>query len=222
MINSNLYKDIATRTNGDIYIGVVGPVRTGKSTFISKVMESFVLPNIKEKYVKDRAIDEMPQSGDGKLIMTTQPKFVPNEAVNIRLDNDVNFNIRLIDCVGYLIDGDIDRLRAIPLRRACPVLNALIVARPHQLFIRDRLARCVRHARSCHPRSLLPSRVSRYCELYHFRSFLLKPHGRHPSFVQNVQNSFCPMMRDQSVHSIRNSPLPYAHAPHWMSSSFTP
>ena len=105
MINSNLYKDIATRTNGDIYIGVVGPVRTGKSTFISKVMESFVLPNIKEKYVKDRAIDEMPQSGDGKLIMTTQPKFVPNEAVNIRLDNDVNFNIRLIDCVGYLIDG---------------------------------------------------------------------------------------------------------------------
>ena len=105
MLNNNLYKDIATRTSGDIYIGVVGPVRTGKSTFISKVMDSFVLPNIKDKYTKERVIDEMPQSGDGNLIMTTQPKFVPNEAININLNNDVNFNIRLIDCVGYLVNG---------------------------------------------------------------------------------------------------------------------
>lgn len=105
MINNSLYKDIATRTNGDIYIGVVGPVRTGKSTFISKVMERLVLPNIKDKYTLERAIDEMPQSGDGKLIMTTQPKFVPNEAVNISLDNDINFGIRLIDCVGYIVNG---------------------------------------------------------------------------------------------------------------------
>ena len=101
----SIYKDISERTGGDIYIGVVGPVRTGKSTFISKVMDSFVLPNIKDKYTKERVIDEMPQSGDGNLIMTTQPKFVPNEAININLNNDVNFNIRLIDCVGYLVNG---------------------------------------------------------------------------------------------------------------------
>ena len=105
MLNNNLYKDIAIRTSGDIYMGVVGPVRTGKSTFISKVMESLVLPNIKDKYVKERVVDEMPQSGDGKLIMTTQPKFVPNEAIKISVNNDVNFNIRMVDCVGYLVNG---------------------------------------------------------------------------------------------------------------------
>ena len=92
MLNNNLYKDIATRTGGDIYIGVVGPVRTGKSTFISKVMDSFVLPNIKDKYTKERVIDEMPQSGDGNLIMTTQPKFVPNEAININAKNTILIN----------------------------------------------------------------------------------------------------------------------------------
>jgi len=101
----SVYSDIAQRTNGDIYIGVVGPVRTGKSTFISKMLNSLVLPNIIDSNVKERAIDEMPQSGDGKTIMTTQPKFIPNEAVNINLDNDVSFNVRLIDCVGYLVDG---------------------------------------------------------------------------------------------------------------------
>ena len=101
----NIYSDIAQRTNGDIYIGVVGPVRTGKSTFISKMLNSLVLPNIIDSNVKERAIDEMPQSGDGKTIMTTQPKFLPNEAVKIDLDNDVSFNVRLIDCVGYLVDG---------------------------------------------------------------------------------------------------------------------
>lgn len=105
MSNYNIYKDIAERTNGDIYVGVVGPVRTGKSTFISKVMEKLVLPNIAEGYSKERTKDEMPQSGDGKLIMTTQPKFVPNEAVKVTLDGGVNFSVRLVDCVGYLVKG---------------------------------------------------------------------------------------------------------------------
>jgi len=107
MSNYNIYKDISSRTNGDIYVGVVGPVRTGKSTFITKVMEELVLPNISDINIKARAKDEMPQSGDGKSIMTTQPKFVPNEAVKVELDNDVNFNLRLVDCVGYLVDGAI-------------------------------------------------------------------------------------------------------------------
>jgi stage IV sporulation protein A len=105
MCNYNVYKDIAERTNGDIYVGVVGPVRTGKSTFITKVMEKLVLPNIAEGYSKDRTKDELPQSADGNLIMTTQPKFVPNQAVKVGLDNDINFNIRMVDCVGYLVDG---------------------------------------------------------------------------------------------------------------------
>ena len=105
MSEYNIYKDIAERTNGDIYIGVVGPVRTGKSTFITKVMENLVLPNITDGYSKERTMDEMPQSGDGKSIMTTQPKFIPNEAVKVCLDKDINFNVRLIDCVGYLVDG---------------------------------------------------------------------------------------------------------------------
>lgn len=104
MNSYNVYKDIAERTGGDIYIGVVGPVRTGKSTFITKVMENLVLPNMVDKNSIERAKDEMPQSGDGKTVMTTQPKFVPAEAVNVNLD-DVSCNIRLIDCVGYMVDG---------------------------------------------------------------------------------------------------------------------
>lgn len=105
MSNYDVYKDIAKRTNGDIYVGVVGPVRTGKSTFISKVLSSLVLPNILDINDKERTIDEMPQSGDGKTIMTTQPKFIPNESVKIKLDNDIKLKVRLIDCVGYLVDG---------------------------------------------------------------------------------------------------------------------
>ena len=101
----DLYKDIAQRTNGDIYIGVVGPVRTGKSTFIKRFMDLLVLPNISNEYTKERAIDELPQSGSGRTIMTTQPKFVPNEAVTVNLDENTQFNVRLVDCVGYLIDG---------------------------------------------------------------------------------------------------------------------
>ncbi|MDR1940177.1 MAG: stage IV sporulation protein A [Clostridiales bacterium] len=103
----DLYKDIAERTNGDIYIGVVGPVRTGKSTFIRRFMETFVLENIADANKKQRAVDEMPQSADGKTIMTTQPKFVPAESVELLLNDSVRLNVRLIDCVGYLVDGAI-------------------------------------------------------------------------------------------------------------------
>ena len=107
MVNYDIYNDIAKRTNGDIYLGVVGPVRTGKSTFIKKFMELLVLDNIEDKNKRERAIDELPQSADGKTIMTTEPKFVPNEAVRLSLDENISANIRLIDCVGYLIDDAI-------------------------------------------------------------------------------------------------------------------
>lgn len=105
MENFDIYKDIAERTNGDIYIGVVGPVRTGKSTFIKRFMDLLVIPNIENTYNKERTKDELPQSAAGRTIMTTEPKFVPNEAIDISLDENVNFKVRMIDCVGYLIDG---------------------------------------------------------------------------------------------------------------------
>lgn len=101
----NVYEDIAKRTNGDIYVGVVGPVRCGKSTFISKFVNTLVLPNIKDEFDKARAIDEMPQSADGKAIMTTQPRFVPNEAVEITVRDNVDLKVRLVDCVGYVVAG---------------------------------------------------------------------------------------------------------------------
>lgn len=110
MSNYDVYKDIAKRTNGDIYVGVVGPVRTGKSTFISKMLNTLVIPNILDVNSKERTIDEMPQSGDGKSIMTTQPRFIPNESVKILLNNDVVMKVRLIDCVGYLVDGAIGHI----------------------------------------------------------------------------------------------------------------
>ena len=100
----NIYEEIAKRSGGDIYVGVVGPVRTGKSMFITKFMENLVIPNMVNKFSKERTIDELTQSGEGKTIMTTQPKFVPNEAVKINLDN-VEMKVRLIDCVGYMING---------------------------------------------------------------------------------------------------------------------
>lgn len=104
----NIYSDIALRTQGDIYIGVVGPVRTGKSTFIKKFMEYFVLPKIDNPYKRERAADEMPQSASGRTIMTTEPKFIPNEAVKISFDQNKSFlNVRLIDCVGYIVPGAI-------------------------------------------------------------------------------------------------------------------
>ncbi len=101
----HIYEDIAKRTDGDIYIGVVGPVRTGKSTFIKKFMDLLVLPNIEGEYRRERAQDELPQSAAGRTIMTTEPKFIPNEAVEIRLGGGANLKVRMIDCVGYLVDG---------------------------------------------------------------------------------------------------------------------
>lgn len=100
-----LYQDIKSRTNGDIYIGVVGPVRTGKSTFIKRVMDKLVLPNITDDNRKQRVIDEIPQSADGKIVMTTQPKFVPDAGITVNISPEVDINVRLVDCVGYLIDG---------------------------------------------------------------------------------------------------------------------
>ena len=100
-----LYKDIKARTNGEIYIGVVGPVRTGKSTFIKRFMDVMVLPRMEDEHKKERTRDELPQSAAGKTIMTTEPKFVPKDAAVIRLDQDVEVRIRLIDCVGYMVKG---------------------------------------------------------------------------------------------------------------------
>src|SRR5690554_3944921 len=101
----NIYQDISDRTQGDIYLGVVGPVRTGKSTFIKRFMELLVIPNIENDYKKSRTKDELPQSGSGKTIMTTEPKFVPNEAIEIHLKDNASLKVRLIDCVGYLVRG---------------------------------------------------------------------------------------------------------------------
>ncbi|ABI68630.1 stage IV sporulation protein A [Syntrophomonas wolfei] len=105
MEGNNILKDIAERTGGDIYLGVVGPVRTGKSTFVKRFMELMILPNIKDIFERDRANDELPQSGSGKTITTTEPKFVPNEAVEITTQNGISLKVRLIDCVGYSVDG---------------------------------------------------------------------------------------------------------------------
>ena len=105
MESFDLYKDIATRTGGDIYIGVVGPVRSGKSTFIKKFMDLMVLPNIENEHVRQRATDELPQSAAGKTIMTTQPKFIPNQAVNITVDGEAKCRVRMVDCVGYMVEG---------------------------------------------------------------------------------------------------------------------
>ena len=101
----NIYTDIGTRTGGNIYLGVVGPVRTGKSTLIKRIMETFVIPNIEDPYRRERARDELPQSGSGKTIMTSEPKFVPEEAVEISPDGTANLRVRLIDSVGYMVDG---------------------------------------------------------------------------------------------------------------------
>ena len=105
MEDTKLYDDIAQRTGGDIYIGVVGPVRTGKSTFIKRFMETLVIPNIENVYRRERARDELPQSGSGRTIMTAEPKFVPEEAVRVDMADGASFSVRLIDCVGYLVAG---------------------------------------------------------------------------------------------------------------------
>lgn len=104
MENLEVMKSIAQRTDGDIYLGIVGAVRTGKSTFIKKFMETLVVPNITDEYERKRTLDELPQSAAGKTIMTTEPKFVPSSAAKIQIE-DFSANIRMVDCVGYVIEG---------------------------------------------------------------------------------------------------------------------
>ena len=105
MTTTDIYQDIATRTGGSLFVGVLGPVRTGKSTFIKRFMETCVIPNIENVYRRERAIDELPQSGSGRTIMTAEPKFVPEEAVTVTLEGGVTFAVRLIDSVGYMVRG---------------------------------------------------------------------------------------------------------------------
>ncbi len=106
-MEQSLYRNIAMRTGGDIYVGVVGPVRTGKSTFIKKFMENMVIPRITSKYIQERAKDELPQSCAGKTIMTTEPKFIPEKAANIEIENNIKLKVRLIDCVGYIVPSSL-------------------------------------------------------------------------------------------------------------------
>ena len=101
----DLYRDISERTQGDVYIGIVGPVRTGKSTFIKRFMEKLVIPGIDNAHLRTRTLDELPQCGSGKMVMTTQLAFIPNEAVEVNLPGDHRVKLRLIDSVGYLVDG---------------------------------------------------------------------------------------------------------------------
>ncbi|MBR6567179.1 MAG: stage IV sporulation protein A [Clostridia bacterium] len=107
MTNTSIYESIAKRTGGDIYIGVVGPVRTGKSTFIKGFMDEFVLPNIEDDAKKERAMDELPQSSSGRTIMTTEPKFIPEEAAQVKLGDSMKLKVRMIDCVGYVVPSSL-------------------------------------------------------------------------------------------------------------------
>ena len=105
MEERSVYKDISRRTNGDVYIGVVGPVRTGKSTFIKQFMDTIVLPNINDEGIYNRTVDELPQSSAGRTIMTTEPKFIPEQSVEITLSDKAKLNVRMVDCVGYIVDS---------------------------------------------------------------------------------------------------------------------
>ena len=106
-MGNSIYRDIAERTKGSVYIGVIGPVRTGKSTFIKRFMDTIVIPNMDGDFEKERAIDEMPQSAAGRTIMTTEPKFIPEQAVAVHLDDNASFNVRMIDCVGYIVPSSL-------------------------------------------------------------------------------------------------------------------
>ena len=110
MEQRSIYKDIESRTGGDIYIGVVGPVRTGKSTFIKRFMDELVIPRIEDDSLRERATDELPQSAAGRTIMTTEPKFVPENAVPITLEDNARLRVRMIDCVGYIVDAAVGYL----------------------------------------------------------------------------------------------------------------
>lgn len=107
MEERNIYQDIAQRTNGDIYIGVVGPVRSGKSTFIKRFMDNLIIPNMDSSYKRERAVDELPQSAAGRTIMTTEPKFIPENAVEVHIGENASFKVRLIDCVGYIVPSSL-------------------------------------------------------------------------------------------------------------------
>lgn len=107
MTDTNIYKDIALRTGGDIYVGVVGPVRTGKSTFIKKFFETLIVPHVPADFSRERMIDELPQSSAGRTIMTTEPKFVPEKGVSLNLENQANLRVRLVDCVGYIVPSSL-------------------------------------------------------------------------------------------------------------------
>ena len=109
-LSFSLYEDIRRRTGGEIYIGVLGPVRTGKSTFIKRFMDELVLPNMEDEYAKVRAQDELPQSAGGRTITTTEPKFVPSEAAKITIDGGMPAKVRLIDCVGYMVEGAVGHM----------------------------------------------------------------------------------------------------------------
>lgn len=102
-MNTNIYDNISKRTQGDIYIGVVGPVRTGKSTFIKRFMDTLVIPNIDDEYLQERARDELPQSSAGRTIMTTEPKFIPEDSIEISMQNSIKLKVRMVDCVGYIV-----------------------------------------------------------------------------------------------------------------------
>lgn len=142
MENLEIYEDIANRTDGDIYVGVVGPVRTGKSTFIKNFMDLLVIPNIENNYKKERARDELPQSAAGRTIMTTEPKFVPNEAIEITVGDNLKLKTRLVDCVGYLVnnalghmEGDVPRMvktpwfdEEIPFEQAAEIGTKKVIA----------------------------------------------------------------------------------------------
>lgn len=104
---SDIYNDISKRTGGDIYIGVVGPVRTGKSTFIKKFMDTMVIPNISDGFLRERALDELPQSAAGRTIMTTEPKFIPEDAIELNMNDNIKMRVRLIDCVGYIVPSSV-------------------------------------------------------------------------------------------------------------------
>ena len=128
--NTGIYHDIATRTAGDIYIGVVGPVRAGKSTFIKRFMETQIIPNIDNVYRRERAKDELPQSGSGRTVMTSEPKFVPEEAVDIALDEGASCSVRLIDCVGYMVPGAAVQPSGTAMRAATSVRRSTISGAP--------------------------------------------------------------------------------------------